>query len=229
MIGVNFTNAAVLPVLAPGDSAGVAPFAQTNWNNVSAPAISLALNDNSGGATTALLTTTGASFSGITSAVAGADELLNSGRAVGGGGWSFTLANIPYASYSLIVYDQEFNTGAVIGITAAGTTYYTSSPQFDAAGYLDNNLATPYTYTQGTSTDAMNPTPVSNYVLFSGLSGASQTVQIAGASGTRVGGFQIVETSAVVGGPAVPEPTTALFGLALVGAVGLSRRRAARA
>lgn len=36
-------------------------------------------------------------------------------------------------------------------------------------------------------------------------------------------------TGPVVAGPAVPEPTTALFGAALVGVVGLSRRRGARA
>ncbi len=37
--------------------------------------------------------------------------------------------------------------------------------------------------------------------------------------------FQISTPAPVAGGAAVPERTTALFGLALVGACGLSRRR----
>src|SRR4051794_19992506 len=168
-IGVNFggvTNG----TLAPGDVAGVSPYAQANYNNVSAAASNLTLNNNTGAATTAMLTTIGAnSFSIFTgNAIAGPDEILNNSRAnnTTGTSWSFTLSGIPYGSYLLIVYDLQFATSAVVGISAGGTSYFTSSPTWNAPGYIDNNPATPFTYTQGTSTDPLAPTPMSDYVLF---------------------------------------------------------------
>src|SRR4051794_9344428 len=117
-IGVNLGGVSN-GTLAPGDVAGVAPYAQSNYNNVSPAATNRALHDNTGAATTALLTTTGAnSFSIFTSnAIAGPDEILNNSRAnnATGTSWSFTLSGIPYANYLIVVYDLQFATGGVVG------------------------------------------------------------------------------------------------------------------
>ncbi len=213
-IGVNLGGTSN-GTLGPGDVAGVSPYAQSNYNNVSAAATNLILNDNTGAATTAMLTTTGAnSFSIFTgNAIAGPDEILNNSRANSTGtSWSFTLSGIPYGSYLIIVYDLQFATSAVVGISAGGTTYYTSSPTYNAPGYIDGNAATPFTYTQGTSTNPLAPTPMSDYVLFSGLTGSSVTVTITGgANATRISGFQIVQT--------IPEPST--WAMLLLGGAGL--------
>jgi hypothetical protein len=131
---------------------------------------------------------------------------------------TFTLANIPYASYSLLIYDLNSTTGRVQGITLGGTTYYSSSPVFNGAGYLDNNAGTPFTYTQATSTNIGTPTPVSDYVLFTNLTGGTQTVTISTTTGNRtVSGFQIVAT---------PEPGSALLlGTGALALLGFRRRR----
>lgn len=216
-IGVNFGSTSM--ALAATDLAGVPGFAQVNWNNVSAAATGLVLNDSTGVATTAALTTTNTSISLITSAVADPDEKLNSGRAtcITTPSFSFAIASIPYASYSILVYDHQFASGSTVGITIGATSYYTQAPVYNAAGYLDNNASTPFIYTQGTSTSSSAPTPVSNYVLFTGLSGSSQTVVVNGLTTTtpRVGGFQIIET--------VPEPAT-IAGIG-IGIAALARRR----
>ncbi|MDQ6655387.1 MAG: PEP-CTERM sorting domain-containing protein [Verrucomicrobiota bacterium] len=213
-IGVNFGGISN-GTLGPSDIAGVLPYAQANYNNVSAVATGLTLNDNTGTATTTTLTTTGANSFSIFTAnpVAGPDEILNNSRANSTGtSWSFTLSGIPYASYLLIVYDLQFATGAVVGINAAGITYYTSSPTYNSAGYIDGNPATPFTYTQGTSTDPLAPTPLSDYVLFNNLSGSSVTVTITGgANATRMSGFQVVQI--------VPEPSA--WAMLMLGGAGL--------
>ena len=222
-IGVNYGTIG-FNTLAPTDSAGAAPFAQTHYNNVSVAPTSLVLNDNTGAASTVALTTTGAdSFSVITTPVAGPDETLNNTRANSSAtSWSFSLTGITYASYSIVVYDLQFGAGAELGIDVGGLNYYTSSPDYTAAGYLDDNAATPYTYTQGTSTNSAAPTALGDYVVFTNLSGSSQTVTLTGfGGGERIGGFQIVQT--------VPEPSTwAMLGLGVAGLGFTLRRRATR-
>ena len=210
-IGVNYGNT-VNGTLSPADVAGVPLYAQSNYNDVTAAATNRPLNDNTGAATTATLTTTGTvQFGSLSATVSGPDEILNNTRAAGvGTTWSFTLNSIPYEAYSIVVYAMELNLGTVKGIGVGGTTFYTSSPRYNDPGYIDGNPDTPFTYTQSTSTNPAAPTLLSNYVVFTGLSGGTQTVTITGAnSNLRIGGFQIVQV--------VPEPST--WALALVGGV----------
>jgi hypothetical protein len=224
-IGVNFgTNNGTLGSAA---IAGASPFAQANFNNIQQPfnATAFNLNDNNGTATTASLICQNSGYAYIIITPAGADELLNSQCFIGDGtnNWSFTISGIPYAAYSLIVYDLASG-GQRQGVNVEGTTFYSSSPFPVAAGYLDQNAATPFTYRQATSTVSTAPTLNSDYVVFTGLTGDSQTVNMIGFSASPTSfvmatGFQIV---------AVPEPSvTALGALGLVSLVLLKRRRSA--
>jgi hypothetical protein len=133
-IGVNVGTT----TLAPTDSAGVAPFAQTHYNNVSSSVNNLTLNDDSGAATTAKLTipTIGNGFGKQSGVPSGPDEALNSGNIVNTLDITFTLSNIPYAAYNLIVYDLGDGLGSVQSITAAGTTFFSSSLAPTGAGLL---------------------------------------------------------------------------------------------
>ena len=107
-IGVNFGNGS--RTLVPADSAGVAPFAQTNWNNVSA-ATAFSLFDNTGTVTAAGVSLSAPSR-GDFGGTGGPDELLMSEIAFSAGGSiSFTISDIPYASYDLIVYSQSTGSG----------------------------------------------------------------------------------------------------------------------
>lgn len=215
LIGVNFGD--YVPIL-PAESAGVVP--QTNWNNVTTLTAS-GLLDNTGAATTTNLSISGAFMKHIGTPVAHPDEALNAGQLVqtNGSNFSWTLSNIPYAQYNLYVYDQGIGPGHVQGITlSGGPTYYSSSP---GGGGFDNNSATPWIYTQATSTNSASPTLNSNYVKFAGLTASSLTVITSSLNNNfRLnGGFQI---------EAVPEPGTAVFGLACVGVAALRRRRRAK-
>ena len=218
-IGVNFVGSS--SALDPTASAGATPYAQTHYNNVNLPSSGLVLDDNTGTPTTALLTAISSGSGGFTTPVAGADEMLNVGAAATSNvSQSFTLANIPYSNYSLSVYDLGLGAGFVQGISLGNTTYYTSSPNPTGAGYLDDNNATPFTYTLGTSTSAAAPTANADYVLFTGLSGSTLTITETKTSGNLalLPGFQIIQ---------VPEPSTwALLGVGAVGAgVATMRRR----
>ena len=167
-----------------------------HYNNVNLPSSGLVLDDNTGTPTTALLTAISSGSGGFTTPVAGADEMLNVGAAATSNvSQSFTLANIPYSNYSLSVYDLGLGAGFVQGISLGNTTYYTSSPNPTGAGYLDDNNATPFTYTLGTSTSAAAPTANADYVLFTGLSGSTLTITETKTSGNLalLPGFQIIQ------------------------------------
>jgi hypothetical protein len=92
-IGVNFGTGN--STLAPTASAGVAPFAQTHWTNLSV-LTATSLQDDTGAATTANLAISGAQFS-FTSGVTlnGPDDVLNDNVALNAQDWSFTITNIP--------------------------------------------------------------------------------------------------------------------------------------
>ena len=200
--------------LSPADVAGVSGFAQSNYNNVFSTPTNLILNDDAGAPTTVTLTLPGGVTFGDITAVApsGPDETLNRGSAFGNfSDFSLTLSNIPYSNYSIVVYSlaQE---GELRGITVDGTTFYGRSPPPSANGYVDLLPATPYLYTQAISTDLGSPTRDSNYMLFAGLTGASQVIFVAGDGQRNTSGFQIVNS--------IPEPSTytlLLGGLTLLG------------
>ena len=151
--------------------------------------------------------------------------MLNNGvlQANIGGTLSFTVTNVPYAAYSVVVYDLASSAGVVQSITAGGVSFFTLSPFPRTAGYIDNDPATPFTYTQGTGLSAATATANADYVLFPLLTGSTLTISAVTTSGSaQIAGFQIIN---------VPEPRT--YALALVGGAGLlgavrrSRRAAA--
>jgi hypothetical protein len=192
-IGVNFNQPPgnnSVPPLAPTDVAGVGEYAQANYNNVSATwpsqATNLVLNDHTGAATTATLTTTGAIFSSIaTLPTAGPDEAFNLGIAYSQSPWSWTVNDIPYASYDIIVYVPGIglgpNDGNWGGVTIGGTTFYTRPPVENSLGYFDGDPETPFPYV-GPGPSHSGPEYGTNYVQFSNLTGSSQTISISQAA-----------------------------------------------
>jgi hypothetical protein len=224
IIGVNFTGGTFggSPPVSLGSTefAGVIPSA--NYNNVASAntGAPISLFDDSGTATTMTLTITGAvgpysTISGAGINPQGGDEKLNTGFLAGNS--TLTLTGIPYASYNIYVYALNDNESRVQATTVNGLTFYHDSP--NAASRVDQNLATDYVYTLVTSTNPAAQTVNANYVLFTGLSGQSQTISVNATGNGFINGFQVVQ---------VPEPGTAFFALSsglLV--LGLSRRREA--
>ncbi len=150
------------------------------------------------------------------------------------------VTNVPYATYNVYVYGlvdhagvQEglsIGTGAVnvAGNTATftpTTTYYETTPNPSATGYIDGKTASGFTYTKATSLVATAPTAGADYAEFTGVTGSSfevgaifNTATAGTSAGVAIEGLQIVNT-----GTAVPEPAT--LALAGVGAAGLLLRR----
>lgn len=234
-IGASFGDGSALTNVAATDVVGAPGFAQANFTNLTT-ATGTALRDSSGTATTVAATVTRAiagdnlTFSPIRTAAADASERFNNGIVYTDlGGLNLSLTNIPYASYSIVLYSLNAVTSAPERFTIGSTTLFVRPPANPiGAGYLDNNAATPFTYIRSTGATAATAAAGSDYVVFTGLSGSSQTVSILGNSSdggstfpTDIGGFQIVATAAPV-----PEPAT-LAALGLGAAALLRRRRSA--
>ncbi|MCF7730558.1 MAG: hypothetical protein K9N23_02680 [Akkermansiaceae bacterium] len=206
--------------LSASETAGAPGFAQDKWNTPGSYVAGggSSLKDNTGTATTAGFTATGFGVSGTIGNSATPDEKLNSGEHYKTwGGSSITVADIPYPNYSLIFYVLTFwdHGGKSMALTGGPTYYFSQSVKGDSAGYVDNNASTPFLYNQVTSTSSAAPTENGNYVVFSGLSGASQTVTIdqGGFNVNSISAFQIVNTTPTqtpyenwINGPAYNSP-----------------------
>jgi len=232
VIGVNFTNDAAWS-LAAADSAGVVPAA--NWNNIvstlqSGSSTISDLMDDSGTATTADMTYFNAFWHDGTS-TATPDTTLNSGytntTATANGVISVSGLGTDFTSngYNVIVYlsgtdSMGANTPAEFGANIGG-----GADQWIRAIRRTPVSGTFASTTFSTEQDAQDSSTESNYILFTGLTGASFDLNVlkdpdstAGWSRAAVKGVQIVS---------VPEPSSLiLFGLFGLGVILPRRRRA---
>ncbi len=196
-----------------------------NWNNSASSSFSVSgssLLDNSGAATTIsyTLATTQTWGGWQTGATPSQDadssynklmlnQYLNSATAFGNPE-SLSLSGISYSSYNLYVYVSSDTAGRTGSLTLGSTTYDFSTEGPAAISGANAVLAL--------STDTTGANPTANYVVFSGLTGGSQTVSLDIPNGGGISAFQIV---------AVPEPSTmALAGLGGLGLLMLRRRMA---
>lgn len=210
-IGINFeggqTNGTVgVTSLLATDSAGVVP--QANWNNVSSTTTVVVSNtvpggnanidgtspvpgsivDNNGqvvaGATINFLSNNPWAVSGTVPT--GGDAKLMNGYADLANGTtttSVTLANLPYASYSVYAYVGSDGNGRVgHGTIGASTLFFTTN---------DNPFGG---YVQATATSQATSV-ASNYLLFQNVAGSTFTYSQAGnTNNVGLHGVQIVET-----------------------------------
>ncbi len=212
MIGVSYGNGATGTNVVAFASPGAPGYTQPNFNNVTT-ATATALKNNSGTATTAAATVSGTNleFSYATSTPSGADETLNNGLVFAfANPLTLSLSGIPYASYSLVVYSLDSFGNTPSFFTLGTTTLYANGPSGPtASGYVDGSAATAYTYIRATATTAATATAGADYVVFTGLSGATQTLTVQDtnssgiANGPSLEAFQIINTTA-----AAPEPGT---------------------
>lgn len=211
--------------LGPTEVAGAPGVAANHWNAIDAATKPASLSNlvDSGGNTvamTAAITDGNGKFDSYGTPGTSDAKLLYSGLATRRDGRpiSITLSDIPYEAYDLYIYVSGGDRPTVA--TQGSTSYYFRTTGADT------------TYTQATSTTAVDHTdwqsaPSANYVLFSGLSGASVTFDVAPVANSLseqwglqywdigLAGFQIV---------AVPEPGS-LGSLTALTACALLRRR----
>jgi hypothetical protein len=231
-IGINFTGNYAANVIDATTSAGVV--VQTNWNNLGGSSgTSGALNNNLGAATTTTLSYSASNVNQFQPNTAAGDEQLNNGyiKLDGTNPITLNLNNISYNTYDIYVYNLAgtnlAGTGTQLKTTLGSISYYSTSPNARSAGYIDENAATPYTYTQATSTSQASSTAGANYVRFTGLSGTSQSINVSSLNysnfslSSAVGGIQVVNTTI-----ATPEPSTyAMMALGLVALCVLGAKR----
>jgi hypothetical protein len=135
-------------------------------------------------------------------------QMLNGYLDSGLAGLSSTIAisSIPYSTYDIIVYFTGTDAGRGATLNVGSTTYDFTS--MGGAAISGGNAL----FTQATSTTSGSPTADANYAIFTGLTGASQTLDytalVDGAGG--IAAFQIV---------AAPEPGSMV--LAVMGGFGV--------
>ncbi|WP_241392677.1 PEP-CTERM sorting domain-containing protein [Rippkaea orientalis] len=201
--------------VASSASPGIVP--GINWNNIAgASGNNIILSDDSGTATTTLLTFSAAGFFNGFSPTSTANPATNTLYTSGLFGSniiseiSLSLSGIPYSSYDLYVFaSADTSANNQLSITDGNTTfYYASNGQF-------NSAAT--TLLQTTSTIPGSPTTgPGQYQLFAGLTGSSITLTTGGSLtnilSNNVFGFQIVSTTSTT----IPEPSM-IIGLLFLG------------
>lgn len=189
----------------------------SNWNNAASMSYSVSgssLLDNSGAATTISYTlstpqTWGGWQIGATPSQDAdgsynklmLNQYLNSAPNYGNPE-TLSLSGISYGQYDLYVYFSADQAGRQQSITLGSTTYDFSTVGLAATSGVNAVL------TQ--STDTTGAYPTADYVVFSGLTGGSQTVNLDSQNGSGIAAFQIV---------AVPEPGT--MALAALGGASL--------
>lgn len=181
----------------------------SNWNNSWPNNPTANLIDSTGAATTLSLTYGSFNSYSVQGSHPGQDangsynkELLNGYLNSGPAAWGpsitnsyFTVSQIPYSVYNIIVYFNADTAGRNGNVTDGTTTYYFST--MGSASISGANAL----FTQTTDTTGLFPN--ADYAIFSGLSGNSQTITANALSGNDqwlgIAGFQVV---------AVPEPGT---------------------
>lgn len=139
-------------------------------------------------------------------------EILNGYLNAGPAGWNppqtysnVTLSEIGYPSYDIIVYFSSDVAGREGYVTDGSTTYY-----FNTVGPASVPDPGNAVFSQATDTTENGYTVAANYAVFSGLSGASQTVTVQMRDIDEWGGIAAVQI--------VPEPCT-LISLGTIGLV----------
>jgi S1-C subfamily serine protease len=178
-IGIHFIGRSS-PFLGTG---GVVPM--PSWNNEAGTTFSgVSLVDNRGaksGATFSLVNALGSAWS-----TGSRNELLNGYvTSINFQPMTLTINRIPYARYSIYVYFGDALLHDDAKVTVNGTTYYYSPMGGEPVGYNRVTSTNPAVHELG------------NYIEAGGLSGASQTVVMAGSTQQYSGlcGVEIVDTS----------------------------------
>jgi hypothetical protein len=197
-----------------------------NWNNSWPSNPTTDLMDNSGTATTLDLAYGSWGTWSIQGSHPGQDangsynkELLNGYLNAGPAGWNppitdshVTLTQIPYAQYDIYVYFSSDAADRPGYVTDGTTSYYFNTLGAPSISGADALLV------QTTETSNANH-PGANYAVFSGLSGASQTLSVQMEQNDLWGGiagFQVVS---------VPEPSALALGAIGLMIVGVARRQ----
>lgn len=226
------------PALAPTDFAGVVP--QSNYNVFAGTLAAgpTALNNNLGVPSGASMTTStwNAIWHATPTIPAGTDEILNRGGVyslVGDaqGANDITVSSVPFALYDVYVYTLYDAPGNTVNVAltptsgSGGGVFYGTNPNAGAAGYVDGNINTPFTYTQALGTTFGTATPNATYFKFSNLTASEFSFSVSQVSGGNpaVDGFQIVQVE--VPPAPIPEPSSMiLLGCGIVGLSAMRRR-----
>jgi hypothetical protein len=208
--------------------AGIVPVA--NWNNSWPSNPTADLVDDSGAATTVDIAYSSFNNWNIIGSHPGVDadgsynrELLNGYLNSGPAGWNppitysqVVLSDISYGLYDIIVYFSSDAAGREGTVSDGVTTYSFNTVGPASVSGINASFA-------GTVDIAGTYATAANYAVFSGLSGASQTITVQMRDNDEWGGiagFQLV---------AIPEPASAASlggAVVLLGALARRRRRA---
>lgn len=125
-------------------------------------------------------------------------EMINGYLNAGNGGTSSVeITEIPYNAYSIIAYFSSDSDAREGSVTDGSTVYY-----FNTIGGASTSDADALLI-QATDTVDDPTDPDANYAVFSGLSGASQTITVDIPEFGGLAGFQVVE---------IPEPASIMLG-----------------